>query len=225
MQWAEGAGSPDEAIPAGADSVDPHLRADVAASFTHASHQNAIPVVRSIVIVGASDRPVEGCRVELTAEPAFLRPKSWTLDRLLPGDRVALSDRKIELDAGYLAGLDEAERGLIRLRLTAADMLLDERCFPVRLLARDEWGGVADMAQLLPAFVMPNDPAVAPILHAAAELAWVVRENRDLLDQSDPARDLARLLGVERLAAPARVRLDEAIARARHDLVRERPAD
>jgi hypothetical protein len=29
------------------------------------------------------------------------------------------------------------------------------------LLARDEWGGVSDMAQLLPAFVKPNDPAIS----------------------------------------------------------------
>jgi hypothetical protein len=45
-----------------------------------------------------------------------------------------------------------------------------------------------------------------------AELASVVLDNPDLLDDIDPARDLARLLGVERLAAAS---LDEAIARAR----------
>lgn len=48
-----------------------------------------------------------------------------------------------------------------------------------------------------------------------AELAAVVIANGAVLDQSDPARDLARLLGVERLATPSRLRLDEAIARAR----------
>jgi very-short-patch-repair endonuclease len=48
-----------------------------------------------------------------------------------------------------------------------------------------------------------------------AELASVVLENAELLDQDDPARDLARLLGVERLAAVSRARLQEAIERAR----------
>ncbi len=42
--------------------------------------------------------------------------------------------------------------------------------------------------------------------------------NPDLLHQPDPALDLARLLGVERLAAIARARLDEAIARASANL-------
>ena len=50
-----------------------------------------------------------------------------------------------------------------------------------------------------------------------AELAAVVRANPDLLDEPDPARELARLLGVERLAAGSRGRLEEAIARVRGD--------
>ena len=48
-----------------------------------------------------------------------------------------------------------------------------------------------------------------------AELAAVVQTNLGLLDEPDPARELARILGVERLAAGSRARLDEAIARGR----------
>jgi hypothetical protein len=47
-----------------------------------------------------------------------------------------------------------------------------------------------------------------------AELAWIVTESPGLLEEPDPARELARLLGVERLAAGSRARLDEAIAKA-----------
>nr|WP_267213506.1 DUF3320 domain-containing protein [Chelatococcus asaccharovorans] len=147
----------------------PSIVADIAASFTYASYQNAIPVVRSLLIENEADRHFENCRLELTSSPSFLRPKTWTIDRLVPGDGLPLSDRKIELDAGYLAGLNEAERGEITLRLSSAGEVLDEKRIAVRLLARDEWGGVADMAQILPAFVMPNDPGVARILRTAAE--------------------------------------------------------
>jgi very-short-patch-repair endonuclease len=152
-----------------ADSNRAAVIADVAASFTYASYQNAIPVIRSLLIENNTDRHIGNCRVELTSSPSFLRPKSWTVDRLIPGDRLTLTDRKVELDAGYLAGLNEAERGEITLRLSSGGEIFDEQRLPVRLLARDEWGGVADMAQLLPAFVMPNDPGVAPILRTAAE--------------------------------------------------------
>jgi hypothetical protein len=64
-----------------------------------------------------------------------------------------------------------------------------------------------------------NEDARRPIAEIPlAELASVVIDNPDLLDQMDPARDLARLLGVERLAAVSRGRLDEAISRARQHI-------
>jgi hypothetical protein len=51
---------------------------------------------------------------------------------------------------------------------------------------------------------------------SSGEFIW--KKGAISLDEPDPARDLARLLGVERLAAVSRSRLDEAIARARqHD--------
>jgi hypothetical protein len=48
-----------------------------------------------------------------------------------------------------------------------------------------------------------------------AELTWIVSENPGLLDEPDPSREMARLLGVERLVATSRARLDEAIATVR----------
>ncbi len=147
----------------------PKIFADIASSFTYASYQNAIPVLRGIGVENQSDRHVQALRLELSSTPAFLRPKTWTIDRITPGDHIPIGDRKVELDAGYLAGLNEAERGEITLRLVAGSEILDEHKYTVRLLARDEWGGVADMAQLLPAFVMPNDPTVSSLLRKAAE--------------------------------------------------------
>lgn len=143
--------------------------ADLAATFTFASHQNSIPVIRSIRIDNPTDETIESARLELTATPAFLRAKTWSIDRIGAVSDVTLTDRRIDLDAGYLAGLDEAERGDVTLRLIAGERTLVEAIIPVRLLARDEWGGVADMSQLLPAFVMPNDPAIYRLLRLAAE--------------------------------------------------------
>lgn len=144
--------------------------ADIANSFTYASFQNAIPVIRSISLENPTAGNFDGLKLELTSNPPFLRPKAWSIDRIIAGEKLVLSDRKIELDASYLSGLNEAERGVITLNLSLDVDCLAERHVPVRLLARDEWGGVMDMAQLLPAFVMPNDPAVAKILKHAAEI-------------------------------------------------------
>ncbi|MDR3487487.1 MAG: DUF3320 domain-containing protein [Bradyrhizobium sp.] len=145
------------------------IEADIAHCFTYASYQNAVPVIRSISLAGSAGANFEGCTLELTSAPPFLRPKTWTIDRIIAGDLIRLSDRKVDLDASYLAGLNEAERGEITLRFISKGAVVAEQRRSVRLLARDEWGGVADMAQLLPAFVMPNDPAIASILRSAAD--------------------------------------------------------
>ncbi len=142
---------------------------EISSSFTYASHQNAIPVIQSIILENQTDRHFESCTLEMSASPAFLRAKTWRVDRLAPGDHLTISDRKIEMDPAYLAGLNEAERGEITLTLSSQGEALHQVRRNVRLLARDEWGGVADMAQLLPAFVMPNDPAIAGLLRTAAE--------------------------------------------------------
>jgi len=158
-----------DAVEEEASVPDITIEADIAGCFTYASFQNAIPVIRSITITNPTPANLEGLELRLTSNPPFLRAKTWSIDRVLSGDSIAISDRKIDLDAAYLAGLNEAERGEITLTLFAGPQILAEQRLVVRLLARDEWGGVADMAQLLPAFVMPNDPAVATILRTAAE--------------------------------------------------------
>jgi very-short-patch-repair endonuclease len=166
-EYVDGGGAPLTDMPAGNPRID--VNADLAATFTFASHQNSIPVIRSIRIENQNADSIENVRLELTASPAFLRAKNWIIDRIAAGDGVTLSDRRVDLDANYLAGLDEAERGDITLRLMQAECTLAETVVPVRLLARDEWGGVVDMGQLLPAFVMPNDPAIFPLLRSAVE--------------------------------------------------------
>ena len=87
------------------------ITADICASFTYASYQNAIPVIRSIMIENSTDLHFEACRLEISSSPAFLRTKTWMIDRLAPGDRLTISDRRIEMDPAFLAGLNEAERG------------------------------------------------------------------------------------------------------------------
>ena len=77
-------------------------------------------------------------------------------------------------------------------------------------------GQVVEILNYRPSTDEASRRAIAEI--SLAELASVVIDNPDLLDMPDPARDMARLLGVERLAGTARARLDEAIARARAHL-------
>ncbi|WP_416859539.1 hypothetical protein [Mesorhizobium sp. M8A.F.Ca.ET.057.01.1.1] len=53
--------------------------ADIAASFTYASFQNAIPVIRSIALNNPTQQGFEKCTLELTSNPLFCAPKAGQL--------------------------------------------------------------------------------------------------------------------------------------------------
>lgn len=48
----------------------PKIFADIASSFTYASYQNAIPVLRQIGVDNRSDRQIESLRLELSSASA-----------------------------------------------------------------------------------------------------------------------------------------------------------
>ncbi|WP_340110320.1 DUF3320 domain-containing protein [Pikeienuella sp. HZG-20] len=99
-----------------------------------------------------------------------MRPKSWIVDRLGPHDEADLSDLAMDLDLEGLAGLDETEIGELTLTVESdGDLLLEERR-RLEFLARDQWGGLADMDRLLAAYVSPNEAAIAAILKDASRL-------------------------------------------------------
>ena len=75
----------------------------------------------------------------------------------------------MKIRADLLAGLDEAVRGTVTIRVSRAEETLASRDYPVELLGH--WsGGASSMAELLAAFVMPNDPAVDRILKSASDV-------------------------------------------------------
>lgn len=147
------------------------IEADLSAAINYACWQNSVPFLRSLKISNNSEETLDALRLELSTVPGFAQGKSWTVDRIRPGEETELSDRHVRLDPEFLSGLNEAERGVVELRLfDADDRLVTEATCDVRLLARDEWGGFSSMAAITAAFVMPNDPAVAGILKDASAI-------------------------------------------------------
>lgn len=151
------------------EEQSPKLTIDLTSSINYASYQNAIPLIRHLQVENPLPESLEQCELELKTEPPFARSKRWVIDRLTPGSSITLRDRDVELDASYLKGLNEAERGYVYLQLHSKGKLVASSTHSIRVLSRDEWGGLGSMGELLAAFVMPNDPAIAKILKAAGE--------------------------------------------------------
>lgn len=151
-------------------NTGPRLSVDAAESFNYAAWQNAVPLLRSIEIENVDGPELSSLTVELNASSGFVRGKVWTVDRIGPGETLRLKNVDLDVDPAYLDHLDEAERGVLTLRLRHKDELLHQHDHVLRVLARDEWGGMSDMGELLPAFVTPNDPSLAVTLRTAATL-------------------------------------------------------
>lgn len=149
----------------------PHIVVDIAPFITFATHQAAVPLVRSLRVLNPQEtQSYEALRVELTCEPPVVLPQTWHVSRLRPGDEISVLSRNVKLDGGMLDRLNERMRADITIRLLDGDTVLNEQQHELVALARNEWGGASSMPELLAAFVLPNDPAVATLLAEASDL-------------------------------------------------------
>ena len=146
------------------------IRGVVSPKIGFASHQNAVPVLQELEIVNESPDLIEDLELSISADPPFIEAHSWRIDRLNPGSALSISDRNLKLNGTFLGDLSESLRGELRVNLTKDGEKLEEADFPVELLARAEWGGFGTMGELLPAFVMPNDPAIDKLLKATSDV-------------------------------------------------------
>ena len=146
------------------------IQGAIARKLGFASQQNAVAVVRELALANRGATTLRDLTLQLSADPPFISPKLWRVDQLDANTTLPITDRDITLNAALFDGLTEAVKGRLILQLQRADDVLATLESPVELLARNEWGGTADMTELLAAFVQPNDPAIDRLLKATAEV-------------------------------------------------------
>ncbi|MEE4349561.1 MAG: DUF3320 domain-containing protein [Pacificimonas sp.] len=134
------------------------------------SEQNSVPPLRQIIVHNDGDQPLANLTLSLSADPAFLRPRTWHLDRIDGCGEIRLTDLKVDIAAERMGELTESEHGTVTLTLSDEEgEELAATPAPMTILAKDQWGGSQAMPELLAAFAMPNDPAVDKLLKAACE--------------------------------------------------------
>ena len=166
------------------------LRLRALGRVNFASAQNDVAIVEEITVQNPTDEALADIRLTLRAVPPIIREKTWSIDRVASGSDLPVSDLSTPLDIERLQGLDEAEIGELEFRMEAQGLQTIVERRRIELLARDEWGGVGDMAQILAAFVSPNDAAVARVLKdAARQLEGAGRDgSMDGYQSGDPRR-------------------------------------
>ncbi len=152
--------------------------------------QNDIPIIRHLGVNNQTETALTGVRLSVRAIPPIIREHTWSLDCIAPKTEVRVDDTSIPLDLERLAGLNESERGELEFRIEADGLEAIVEKHRIELLARDEWGGLGDMDQILAAFVSPNDPAIASVLKDAARLLEATGHSgaMDGYQSGDPGR-------------------------------------
>lgn len=136
-----------------------------------AAFQNAVPALHELVIVNETPSQISELTVQLVAEPPFVKPRVWNVELVGAGKSFHLRDLDVQLDGALLSRLTEAETASLCFELRSRkqpDEVLARHETTVELLARNQWGGIGHLPEMVVAFVQPNDQAIDRLLKGAA---------------------------------------------------------
>ena len=134
-----------------------------------AFYQNAVPIIRDLAVENALGRDLTEISVHLTAEPPFLTPGVWRIERIADQTVHHIRSLDLKLDPAFLAGINASRRGELRIQVQAAGTVLAEHAVETNLLPPSHWGGVNSAPELIAAFVRPTDPSIDVILREASD--------------------------------------------------------
>ncbi|MDP3337382.1 MAG: DUF4011 domain-containing protein, partial [Rhodoferax sp.] len=127
--------------------------------------------MHELVIVNETSSPISELTIHLVSEPPFVKPRIWSLESVGAGESYHLRDLDVQLDGALLSRLTEAESASLQFELRSRnqpDVVLARHESTVELLARNQWGGIGHLPEMVAAFVQPNDQAIDRLLKGAA---------------------------------------------------------
>jgi len=138
-------------------------------ALNYAFQQNAIPVVKELRFQndGVARKDLV---IRVTTEPAFAAPVEIRVQSVEANGEFRVSPLDLKLSPGFLSELNEKVASWLKVEVVEGDTVLCARTESVSLLARNEWCGLVSLPEILAAFILPNDPAVMPILSRASDL-------------------------------------------------------
>jgi very-short-patch-repair endonuclease len=133
-----------------------------------AFYQNAVPIIRDLAIENGLSEDISEISVHLSAEPAFMLPGVWRIERIACKATHHIRTVDLKLDPAFLTGINSAQRGQMKIHVEAAGKPVADLTVEINLLPPSYWGGVNSAPELLASFVRPSDPSVDVILREAS---------------------------------------------------------
>jgi hypothetical protein len=133
----------------------------------YAMQQNGVTWLQGVRLVNDGTDALRDLEVTVALLPGFAAPRPARVAALPPGEALLIDRLEPELRAETLANLVERQRANLRIEVADAQGRLAALDHPLEVLAYNEWPGLGSLSELLAAFVLPNHPALAPLLRAA----------------------------------------------------------
>ncbi len=166
------------------------LAIELDARVNYALQQNDVPVLKRVKLCNLSDEALDELELRLSAEPDFAAPTSVLLDRLAPGATHEFETFPLKLSPAFLEQVAERVKGVLVFEVWQQDRCLLRHEEALEVLARDEWGGLGSLPQILAAFVLPNLPVIEELLGEAAKIleGWTSNPSLDGYQSGDRER-------------------------------------
>ena len=81
--------------------------------INYACHQNDIAVLKELKILNTKDIVWEEVKITMKSSLNFIKPKTWQIKNMNPGEEISIKDRRVDLDGDFLRNLEEAVSGTI----------------------------------------------------------------------------------------------------------------
>lgn len=137
--------------------------------FNFALYQNGIPPIRGIQIENNTGNTIEGLSLKITSDYHFFKLYEAPLPPIPSGKPVPLVDPRLVINGRMLGQLTEAENTLVTVELIKDDEPICGYRQVMEVLAYDQYQGHASYRDLLPAFVLPNHPVIATLMHDVSD--------------------------------------------------------
>jgi superfamily I DNA and/or RNA helicase/very-short-patch-repair endonuclease len=153
------------------------LKVDIAPVYSYAFNQNQLPLISRLLISNLSDKPElasqlnkQNIKIVLRSEPEIFSPETWYIDSLSSTNTIALPNRNLAISSTLLDGLTEQMPVNLTFQIFEGENIVQTTKESTLLYPRNFWGGEANMAELLAAFITPNARYVEKLISKASEL-------------------------------------------------------
>lgn len=139
--------------------------------LSYAMAHNGVPVVTRLVVRGPVPEPVDAVlSLQVADATGAVGEPHRTGIALGAGDVSVFEDLTLGLDPAAMLQVEERRPATVRASLEVDGVVRAEGSAPVTLLAAHQWQAAPlELAlEMLAAHVMPNHPALAPVMRAAA---------------------------------------------------------